>query len=79
MNELGGSGWTKRLLKAYNKVDIPMTIFAIFSTGGIDFVGGFTLYKFLVRLTTSANKQLGNLDLASEGLKDGEAVFQCLF
>ena len=82
MNELGGGGWAKRLLKSFNKVDLPATIFIIFTTGGIDFVGGFTLFKFLQRISggaSSAAKQLGNLDLASEGLSDGDAVFELLF
>lgn len=47
LNELGGGGWAKRILKSFNKVDLPCTIFVIFTTGGIDFVGGFTLFKFL--------------------------------
>ena len=54
LNELGGGGWAKRMLKAFNKVDIPMAIFMIFTTGGIDFVGGFTQFKFLQRITGGA-------------------------
>jgi len=49
LSELGGAGWAGRLMKAFNKkgVDIPVIMFTIFCTGGVDFVGGYTYYEFL--------------------------------
>lgn len=35
------------MMKAFNRVDIPTIMFAIFCTGGVDFVGGYTYYEFL--------------------------------
>jgi len=56
---------------------MPCSLFTIFCTGGIDFVGGFVLYNFLKRplFNPSADltQQLGNLDLdKSHGFKSGE-------
>lgn len=44
LGELMGAGWAQRLLKAFNSVDMPVVMLTIFTTGGIDFVGGYTLY-----------------------------------
>jgi hypothetical protein len=41
------SGTAKKLLKTFNRTDIPTTMFVIFCNGGIDFVGGFTYYQLL--------------------------------
>jgi len=38
------AGSSKGLVKAFNKTDIPMTLFVIFTPGGIDFVGGYSYY-----------------------------------
>jgi hypothetical protein len=42
---MGGSG--DKFVKAFNKHDIPMSLFIIFCTGGIDFVGGYSYYQFV--------------------------------
>jgi len=47
LNELAGAGQGKRLLKSFNHCNIGCTLYVIFSTGGIDFVGGYTYYNFL--------------------------------
>lgn len=49
LRELAGEGWASRLLKEFNKSDIPACIFTIFCTGGVDFVGGFVFYNLLKR------------------------------
>jgi hypothetical protein len=47
LNELFMSGMAKNLLKTFNKVSFPATLFIIFCTGGIDFVGGYSYYQFI--------------------------------
>ena len=41
------SGASKNLIKTFNKHDFPATLFVIFCTGGIDFVGGYSYYRFI--------------------------------
>jgi len=55
---LAGEGWASRLLKEFNKVEMPCSLFTIFCTGGVDFVGGFVLYNFLKRPIFNANEDL---------------------
>lgn len=47
LNELGGAGKAKKLMLFFNKVDIPVYLYVIFTTGSVDFVGGYTYYTFL--------------------------------
>eukprot|EP00350_Pseudokeronopsis_sp_OXSARD2_P011601 CAMPEP_0170544446 /NCGR_PEP_ID=MMETSP0211-20121228/3208_1 /TAXON_ID=311385 /ORGANISM="Pseudokeronopsis sp., Strain OXSARD2" /LENGTH=268 /DNA_ID=CAMNT_0010848103 /DNA_START=56 /DNA_END=860 /DNA_ORIENTATION=- len=47
LDELEGAGAAQKLVKTFNRHDIPMTLFVIFCTGGVDFVGGFSYYQFL--------------------------------
>ncbi len=47
LNELSFAGSAKKLVKTFNKQDIPMTLFVIFTPGGVDFVGGYSYYQFL--------------------------------
>jgi hypothetical protein len=47
LTELMGSGAAKKLIKMFDKTDIPVSLFIIFTPGGIDFVGGYTYYHFL--------------------------------
>ena len=42
---MGGSA--KGLIKVFNKKGIDATIFIIFTSGGIDFVGGYSYYQFI--------------------------------
>jgi hypothetical protein len=59
-----GEGMSSRLLKEFNKVEIPCALFTVFSTGGVDFVGGFALYNFIKRSLFSPTGQLalGKMD-----------------
>lgn len=41
------AGPAKNYIKTFNKFDFPVTLFLIFCTGGIDFVGGYSYYRFL--------------------------------
>ena len=36
----------KKLMKAFNSVALPVQLYVIFTPGGVDFVGGYTYYKF---------------------------------
>lgn len=47
LDELFMAGSAKNLLKTFNKQEFPASLFIIFCTGGIDFVGGFSYYKFI--------------------------------
>ena len=44
LDELMMAGMAKGLMKAFNKSTIPATLFVIFTSGGIDFVGGYSYY-----------------------------------
>ncbi len=44
LDELMMGGSAKGLIKAFNKIDIPTSVFVIFTSGGIDFVGGYSYY-----------------------------------
>jgi len=47
LDELFMSGSSKSLIKTFNKTSLPTTLFIIFCSGGIDFVGGYGYYNFL--------------------------------
>jgi len=47
LDELMGAGFAKSLIKTFNKKGVKATLFVIFTTGGIDFVGGYMFYHFL--------------------------------
>ena len=42
-----GGGSAEKLIKIFNKIDVPAQLFVIFTPGGIDFVGGYAYYQFL--------------------------------
>jgi hypothetical protein len=44
LKELGQGGWSARLFRAFNKVEMPCSMFLVFCQGGVDFVGGFVMY-----------------------------------
>ena len=74
---MGGGG--SRYIKIFNTVDVPCSLFVIFTPGGIDFVGGYTFYHFLkdnFGADGEPCKPLGKVDLPVE---DGEQVHQLLF
>ena len=41
------AGQAKGLMKSFNKKGINASLFVIFTSGGIDFVGGYSYYQFL--------------------------------
>ena len=87
MNELAGAGWGKRLLKSFNKTDMRVCLYTIFCTGGVDFVGGFSYYTFLKKISQpqqsgeegQVTKKLADLNLNEMGIKNGEEIHELLF
>jgi len=83
LKELGQGGWSARLFKAFNKVDMPCALFTIFCQGGVDFVGGFVMNQFIQKPLFDLNgveEKMGNLKLSeSHGVKTGEEVHQLIF
>lgn len=78
-----GGGSAEKLMKDFNKLNIPVQLFIIFTPGGIDFVGGFTYYQFLktnfdANGNIMAGKALGTVNLA-DGFKTGEEIHQKIF
>lgn len=78
-----GGGQAKALIKTCNKKGIPATLFIIFTSGGIDFVGGFSFYQFLMhnlpesqQQSTLVQKKLGQLTLSEQ---NGEEIHAKLF
>ena len=47
LDELMGAGLAKGLIKTFNKKEVAASLFVIFTSGGIDFVGGYSYYQFL--------------------------------
>ena len=83
LSQMMGAGWAERLLKAFNKVELPCTLFTIFSTNAIDFVGGYALYQFLKKPlfngTAGVTQQLSALALKDQGIEDGQQVHELMF
>jgi hypothetical protein len=44
LTEAAGGGVARKLLMGLNKVNIPTQLYFIFTSGGVDFVGGYTYY-----------------------------------
>ena len=78
------SGMAKKILKTFNKESCPATLFVIFCTGGIDFVGGYSYYQFIKNnllkaktgIVDAAANKLGTLKLEEQ---NGEQIHQLLF
>ena len=71
LSELCGDGWAGRLMKAFNREEIPVIMFSVFCTGGVDFVGGYTYSEFLKKslfgdAVSQATQQLGKLELSDK-------------
>jgi hypothetical protein len=75
LEELMGAGSASKMIKAFNKTDIPCQVFVIFTTGGIDFVGGFTYYNFLKTNLTQKDWQ-AKVELAHS---NGEEIHSHVF
>jgi hypothetical protein len=82
---LMGAGAADRLLKAFNRLDVPAILFVIFTDGSIDFVGGFTYYQFLLQKNffssgvQTAQKMLEDLKLTDKEPLTGEKIHEVLF
>ena len=72
------AGAAQKLIKSFNKTDIPTQLFVIFTTGGIDFVGGHTYHNFLKAFTThkAEYKCLGKVNWPRKVEK--RCMMQCL-
>jgi len=44
LREVMGGGVARKLMMGLNKVNIPTQLYFIFTSGGVDFVGGYTYY-----------------------------------
>lgn len=83
LKEMLGAGASDKLMKDFNRLDIPVQLFIIFTPGGIDFVGGFTYYEFLKTHfdqngSVMAGKTLGKVNHA-DGFKTGEEIHERIF
>ena len=80
LDELLMAGSSQKLVKAFNDTDIPCQLFVIFTTGGIDFVGGYTYYQFLKNNlkngTGVAGQALGKVVVQD---KTGEQIHTMIF
>lgn len=85
LDELFMAGSAKNLMKSFNRSEIPTTLFVIFCTGGVDFVGGYSYYQFLKNnlfnapdssLIDTASRKLGTLTLEE---KNGDQIHEMLF
>jgi hypothetical protein len=66
-----GAGAAKSYIKEFNKTDIEATLYVIFGSGGIDFVGGYSLYQFLKSgahnpASSLIDRKLGTLTLSEQ-------------
>jgi len=80
LRDMVQAGWAPRLFKTLCKLDMPVGIFLVFCQGGVDFIGGYTMYKFIQKPFFNTNaglKEIGSVDLGS--LKSGEEVHEHIF
>ena len=83
MKELAFAGAVDKLMKDFNKVEIPVQAFLIFTPGGLDFTGGYTYYQFLKNNfdqngDAMSGKALGEVAVP-DGYKNGEEIHQKFF
>lgn len=80
LTESAGGGVARKLLMGLNKVDVPAQLYFIFTSGGIDFVGGYTYYQFLKTKLSSGTPaegcNLGTVDLQHTGEQVHDMLFQ---
>ena len=86
LEELAMAGSASKLLKLFNKVAIPCSMFVQFTPGGIDFVGGFTYYSFLKNNFDASGNPVAGKPLGKplysgyeDLIKSGEDVHKLLF
>jgi len=75
LEELAGAGSSSKFIKSFNKTDVPTQLFVIFTTGGIDFVGGYNYFNFL-KHTLGKEACLSKVKLAES---TGEEVHSLVF
>lgn len=69
-------------MKTFNKRALPASLFVIFTSGGIDFVGGYSYYQFLKTnlfegaAVSALVRKLGTLRLTEQ---TGEEIHAKLF
>ena len=70
-------------MKLFNKLPIPAHLFVMFTSGGIDFVGGYVFYQFLKANLFEEQSSLGGVhhQLGKLNLNDvtGEGIHEKLF
>ena len=47
LDELAFSGMSRSFMRCFNRQDIEASLFVIFCPGGVDFVGGYSYYRFI--------------------------------
>ena len=74
------AGLAKGLIKCFNKNDVPATLFVMFTSGGVDFVGGYSFYQFLKHNLFQTGEQIerkmGTLTLKEQ---TGEEIHEMMF
>mmetsp|Transcript_4166 Transcript_4166/g.7060 ORF Transcript_4166/g.7060 Transcript_4166/m.7060 type:complete len:99 (-) Transcript_4166:50-346(-) len=80
MDELAMAGATSKLTKALNRLDVPCYTYLIFTTGGVDFVGGYTYMQFLKTQFTTAGEPLQGTKLGVVPVKEsGDQIHEMMF
>lgn len=81
LKEMMGGGAATKLMKVFNKHDVPLQLFVMFTPGGIDFVGGFTYYNFLKTSFEKTSLPVEGITLGKPQMaeKTGEDVHETVF
>jgi hypothetical protein len=85
LEDLDSAGWGADLMEKLVEKDVKVTLFAQFSHGGYDALGGYFFYKFLVSQSTGAEetllKQIDSLSLeeTQQQVHTGVEMLQNLF
>lgn len=81
LDELMMSGSAKSLIRLFNKAQVPAHLFVIFTSGGIDFVGGYSYYQFLLHNLVEEHSSMLQNKLGKLNLNEltGEGIHEKLF
>ena len=81
LKEMMGGGAATKLMKVFNKHDVPLQLFVMFTPGGIDFVGGFTYYNFLKTSFEKTSLPVEGITLGKPQMaeKDGLEIHEKVF
>jgi hypothetical protein len=83
LKELGAGGWSARLFKTLEKLDMPVSLFPIICCGKVDFIGGFAFYQFIKKPVFDMGaglSKISDVNLAeSHGCKSGQEVHELMF